>query len=128
MALTRIVAWYAIGAGFAVLIAVIAASRRVRLREIGILSALGATSSVIRKMYTLEFAAVGALSAAIASVLTCGFTTVMLSLLFHRLEIAIEWRPIAASWVIAVVLAIAGGWLPALGWLSQKPMQIMRRE
>ena len=128
MALTRIVAWYAIGAGFAVLIAVIAASRRVRLREIGILSALGATSSVIRKMYTREFAAVGALSAAIASVLTCGFTTVMLSLLFHRLEIAIEWRPIAASWVIAVVLAIAGGWLPALGWLSQKPMQIMRRE
>jgi putative ABC transport system permease protein len=128
MTLTRTIAWYAIGAGFAVLTAVIAASRRARLREIGILSALGATRSVIRKMYTLEFAAIGALSAAIASILTCGFTTVMLSLLFHRLEIAVEWRPIVVSCLIAVALAVGGGWLPALRLFSQKPLEIMRRE
>ena len=128
MAVTRVIAWFAIGAGLAVLTAVVAASRRTRLREIGILSALGATRSVIRAMYTLEFAAIGALSAAIASVLACGFTTVMLSLLFHRLEVDIEWRPIVLAGGIAVVLAIGGGWLPALGLLSPKPLEIMRRE
>jgi putative ABC transport system permease protein len=128
MAASRVVAWYAIGAGLAVLTAVVASSRRSRLREIGILSALGATRSVIRGMYTLEFAAIGLLSAAIASVLTCGFTTVMLSLLFHRLEVAIEWRPVAGAALIAVVLAIGGGWLPALQLLSRTPMEIMRRE
>jgi putative ABC transport system permease protein len=128
MTLARMVAWFAIGAGLSVLAAIVTSSRRARLREIGILSALGASGSTLRKLYTIEFAAIGALSAAIASILACGFTSIMLSVVFFRLKIAMEWKPILASLLVAVALTVAGGWLPTFSLLSRKPMDVMRGE
>jgi hypothetical protein len=42
MVLARLVAWFAIGAGVSLLVAIVAASRTARTREFGILTALGA--------------------------------------------------------------------------------------
>jgi putative ABC transport system permease protein len=128
MALARLVAWFAIGAGLALLVAIVAASRTARLREIGILAAIGARRSTLLKLYTIEFAAIGAVSAAIASVLTCGLTSVALSLILHRVDFAIDWKPIGCAAVFFVTLAIAAGWLPTLRLLSLKPMDILRGE
>jgi putative ABC transport system permease protein len=128
MALVRLVAWFAIGAGFALLVAIIAASRTARLREIGILNAIGARRSTLLKLYTLEFAAIGVVSAAIASVLTCGLTIVALSLILHRADFGIDWKPIVGAAVLFVTLAIAAGWLPTFRLLSMKPMDILRGE
>jgi putative ABC transport system permease protein len=128
MALVRLVALFAMGAGLALLVAIIATSRTARLREIGILNAIGARRSVLLKLYTIEFAAIGAVSAAIASVLTCGLTIVALSLILHRVDFAIAWKPIGCSAVLFVALAIAAGWLPTLRLLSLKPMDILRGE
>jgi predicted lysophospholipase L1 biosynthesis ABC-type transport system permease subunit len=128
MALTRIVAWFAIGAGLAVLVAMVAASRTARLREIGILAAVGARRRTILKLYTIEFAAIGAVSAAVGSVLACGLTITVVSLILHRLEMAIEWMPVACAALLSMTLITLAGWLPIFPLLSRKPMDVLRGE
>lgn len=93
MTLVRVAAWYAIGAGLSILIALVAASRATRLHEIGIFTALGARRKTLLKIYTVEFAALGIVSG-----------------------------------IIAALLTIAAGWLPAYGLLHQRPLEVLRRE
>ena len=128
LALVRVVAWYAIAAGLCILVAAVAASRKARSSEIGILSALGARRSTLLKIYTLEFAAIGVLSGAIAGLLACGFASVVLSVMFQRLEVVLEWKPIAAAIAISAVLTVIAGWLPVYALLRQHPMEVLRGE
>jgi putative ABC transport system permease protein len=128
MSLARLVTWFAAGAGLCVLAAIVAASRSQRLKEIGILTTLGARRSTLYKLFTLEFAVIGALSAAIASLLTCGLNAVVLSVVFHRLETAIAWMPIAAAAFIAILVIVLAGWAPTFRLLARKPMDILRGE
>ena len=128
LALVRAVAWYAIAAGLCILVAAVAASRQARSSEIGILSALGARRATLLKMYTLEFAAIGVLSSAIAGLLACGFASVVMSVIFQRLEIVLEWKPIAAAVAGAALLTVVAGWLPVYGLLRRKPMEVLRDE
>jgi putative ABC transport system permease protein len=128
MSMARLVAWLAMGGGLAVLIAIVAASRSARLREIAILATIGTPLRTIRELFTIEFAAIGGISAAIASLLTCALNTVVLSLIFQRLETAIDWRPVAATIIIAIVVITVGGWLPTFRLLDRKPMDILRGE
>ena len=126
MTLTRVVAWFAIGAGLSVLIAIVAASRTARLREIGILSALGARRATVLKLYTVEFAVVGVLSGVIAGVLAGGFTLAVLDVVLHRAHWALEWTTIGGAIVISAAATVCAGWLPAYGLLRRKPMEILR--
>jgi putative ABC transport system permease protein len=128
MSLARLVTWFAAGAGLFVLAAIVAASRSQRLKEIGILTTLGARRSTLYKLFTLEFAVIGALSAAIASLLTCGLNAVVLSVVFHRLETAIAWIPIAGAALIAILVVVLAGWAPTFRLLARKPMDILRGE
>src|ERR1035441_7136064 len=121
LALVRAVAWYAIAAGLCILVAAVAASRQARSSEIGILSALGARRATLLKMYTLEFAAIGVLSSAIAGLLACGFASVVMSVIFQRLEIVLEWKPIAAALAGAALLTVVAGWLPVYGFFGGQP-------
>lgn len=125
-AFARVVTWYAIGSGLAVLMAMIAASRGSRLREIAILSALGARRVTVRKIYSVEFAAIGFISGCIASLLTWGSTSAVLSVVLHRTETAVEWGTLGASIGGAAVLTLAAGWIPAYGLLKRKPLEILR--
>ncbi|MBZ5606186.1 MAG: hypothetical protein LAO79_28170, partial [Acidobacteriia bacterium] len=127
MVLTRVVAWYAIAGGWCVLIALVAASRPARLNELGILSSLGATRRAIVRIYTVEFAVVGLASAMIASILTIGFTMAGMSVIFGRIEAAVEWPVAAAAVVLSVIATIGAAWFPAAGLLRMKPMDILRR-
>jgi putative ABC transport system permease protein len=128
MMLIRLVAGYAIAGGLSVLIAMVAASRAGRLREMGILAALGARPRTIAGIYTVEFAAIGLVAGAIGGLLACGFGVVLTSALFRRLEIALEWRGIAGAVLAAPLITIATGWLPAWRLLRRKPMEALRRE
>jgi putative ABC transport system permease protein len=125
-ALARVVTWYAMGSGLAVLMAMIAASRGSRLREIAIFSALGARRVTVREIYSVEFAAIGLISGCIASLLTWGFTSVVLSVVLHRAEAAVEWSTLGASIFGATALTLAAGWIPAHGLLKRKPLEILR--
>ncbi|MBZ5610166.1 MAG: FtsX-like permease family protein [Acidobacteriia bacterium] len=128
MTLVRVVAWFAIGAGLAVLIAAVAASRAARLSEIGIFSALGARRRTMLKIYSVEFAALGLVAGLIAGLLVCGFGSVVLSIVLGRAETIVDWKPITAAIVIAALLAAGAGWLPTYGLLERKTMEVLRGE
>jgi putative ABC transport system permease protein len=126
MTLARVVAWFAIGAGLCVMMAMVAASRNARLREMGILSALGARRTTISGMYTVEFACIGLLAGIIASLLTWGFTSVVLSVVLQRAASAAAAKTIVAAVLSSVILTVAAGWLPAWGLLRRRPMEVLR--
>lgn len=125
MMLARVVTWCAIGAGLAMLIASIAATRTSRLREIGVLSVLGARRSAIVCIYTIEFAAMGLLSGVMGALLSCGFHAAVLSIVFQRVEFAPTWPAIAVI-PICALCSIAAGWLPTHNLLKRNPAQILR--
>jgi putative ABC transport system permease protein len=126
--LTRLVASYAMAAGFSVLIAVVAASRRTRLREIGILAALGGVRKTIVKICTVEFAAIGVLAGFIGGVLAFGFTSVVVSAIFRSPQAASGWYSIPAGILIGAPAAVVAGWLPTYRLLRRKPMEVLRDE
>ncbi len=126
--LTRLIAWYAMAAGFSILVAVVAASRTARLREIGILAALGGVPAAIFRIYTVEFAALGVLAGLIGGLLACGFTSVVISAIFHRPEAAIGWVSLPAGVLIAVPATVIAGWLPAWRLVQRKPLEVLRHE
>jgi putative ABC transport system permease protein len=126
MTLARLVAWFAIGAGLCVMMAMVAASRSARLREMGILTALGARRATISGMYTVEFACIGLLAGVIASLLTWGFTSVVLSVVLQHPESAAAGKTITVAVVISVALTVGAGWLPSWGLLQRRPMEVLR--
>jgi putative ABC transport system permease protein len=128
LALVRLVAWYAIGAGWAVLLAIVAASRLMRLREIGILAVLGASRRTLFKIYTVEFAAIGLLSGVIGSVLACAFTMLVLAAVFERAILIVDWKAILAATSLAVAATVLAGWWPTYRLLRRKPIESLRRE
>jgi|GEM_PF-6451197 len=126
--LIRAVAWFALAAGMFVLIAIVAASAAPRTVEIGILSALGARRKTIVFLYTIEFAAIGALAGIIAAVLSCGFTSAVLAVVLHRAEAVLDWKTLAAAITASMAAAVVAGWLPTWRLLDRKPMDVLRSE
>ena len=126
--LTRLVAWYAMAAGFSILVAVVAASRIARLREIGILAAMGGVPAAIFRIYTVEFAAIGVLAGLMGGLLASGFTSVVVSAIFRRPEAAIGWHSLPAGVLIAAPATVVAGWLPAYRLLKRKPLEVLRDE
>jgi predicted lysophospholipase L1 biosynthesis ABC-type transport system permease subunit len=128
MSLARLVAWFAIGGGICVLLSAVAASRGARLSEIAILSALGARRATIFKIYSIEFALIGLMSALIAGLIAWGFTSAVLAVVFHRGAVGIQWQALVMTIAISAVTVFAGGWLPILRLLFRKPLEALRSE
>jgi putative ABC transport system permease protein len=124
--LAWIVAAFWVAAGVAILITLVAASRSQRLREAGVLSALGATPKMLARIYTVEFALIGAIAGIIGSAAACGFASMLLGLIFYRWEIAIGWPVVAGAVLCSVVLSTLAGWLPTFSLIRQKPMNVLR--
>jgi putative ABC transport system permease protein len=113
-------------AGLCILITLVASSRGQRLRETGVLSALGATPRVLARMYTVEFFSIGAIAGIIGSAGACGLSCLLLGLTFHRWEFVFEWQTIAAAILASALLTTAAGWVPTYPFLRQKPMNVLR--
>jgi putative ABC transport system permease protein len=125
--LGKIVAAFSVAAGISILMTLVAASRIQRLRETGILSALGATPKVLAWIYTAEFALIGMIAGIIGSAAACGFASMLLALIFHRWEMAFEWQLAAGAVLCSAVLTSAAGWIPTYPLLRQRPLHILRR-
>ena len=125
--LGKIVAAFSVAAGILILMTLVAASRIQRLRETGILSALGATPGVLAWIYTAEFAFIGLIAGIIGSAAACGFASMLLALIFDRWEMAFGWQLAAGAVLGSAVLTTAAGWLPTYPLLRQKPLHILRR-
>jgi putative ABC transport system permease protein len=126
--LVRLASWIAAVAGLLILVAIVATSRAARSREMAILAALGANRATIFKIYSLEFAATGAISALIGSVLASGFSGVLLAVLFYRPQIVIDWPATAGAIAVLSVLTVGAGWLPLYRLLDQRPLEGLRHE
>jgi putative ABC transport system permease protein len=126
--LARIVAWCFVASGLCILMALVAASRTERALEIGILSALGASPKVMRRIYTVEFASIGAIGGLVGTLMSSWLALVLLKLALDRWEFVFQWRIAAAAMVSSALLAAVAGWLPTYPLLRQKPLSVLRRE
>jgi putative ABC transport system permease protein len=126
--LARIVAWCFVASGLCILMALVAASRTERALEIGILSALGATPKMMRKIYTIEFASIGAIAGLVGTLMSTWLALMLLKLALDRWEFVFQWRIAAATVVCSALLSGVAGWLPTYSLLRQKPLSVLRRE
>jgi putative ABC transport system permease protein len=126
-ALVRMLAWYTLAAGISVLIAIAMASRAARLDEMATLFALGATRGWVVKAYLVEFAAIGLLAGLAGGILSAGFESLMLSMIFRRPTFQFEPFVAILSFVISACATAAAAWLPAYPLRKQTPMQMLRR-
>jgi putative ABC transport system permease protein len=126
--LVRSVSWYAIASATAVMIAIVSASRAYRLREMGILSALGAGRQTMLRLYTVEFIATGALAGLWGALAACAVSSVVLIYFLHSSRPGFSATVIAGTICAATVVSVGAGWLPCYGLLRQKPLAILRRE
>jgi putative ABC transport system permease protein len=124
--LAGIVAAFWVAAGVSILITLVAASRSQRLREAGVLSALGATPKMLARVYTIEFALIGAIAGLIGSVAACGFASMLLGIIFYRWEIAFGWQVVAGAILWSTLLTTVAGWMPTFSLIRQKPMNVLR--
>jgi ABC-type antimicrobial peptide transport system permease subunit len=74
----------------------------------------------------VEFACIGLLAGVIASLLTWGFTSVVLSVVLQHPESAAAGKTITVAVVISVALTVGAGWLPSWGLLQRRPMEVLR--
>ncbi|MGA3202608.1 MAG: FtsX-like permease family protein [Bryobacteraceae bacterium] len=125
--LVRLLAWYTLAAGITVLIAIVVASRAARGEEIAMLRALGATRRWIRSAYLSEFAAVGFLAGLAGGLLTSGFESLLLSVIFHRPTIVFQSTVVVVSVVVSAVVAAGAAWIPVQPLLKRTPLEVLRR-
>ena len=126
--LARVVAWCFIASALCILMALVAASRAERALEIGILSALGASPKMMRRVYTVEFASIGAIAGLVGTLMSSWLALVLLKLALDRWEFIFPWRIAAVAVVSSALLAAVAGWLPTYRLLRQKPLSVLRRE
>jgi putative ABC transport system permease protein len=125
--LVRVLAWYTLAAGVAVLIAIVMGSRVARREEIATLCALGARRRWVLKAYLSEFAAVGFLAGLVGGLLTGGFESFLLSIIFHRPTFVFQLHVAVVSVAASAILAAAAAWLPIYPLLKHKPIEMLRR-
>ena len=109
----QVVFWFAFLSGCLVFVAAVAATRRERIVELGVLRTLGASSAQLRRAQLVEFGAIGLIAGGIAAVAAGGIGTMFAQ---RVLDLPPTWN--------ATTLAIGGlaGTLAAMlaGWLSMR--------
>lgn len=111
-------------AGLVVMLAVIEGSRAERMRETGVLRALGASSGTITKGLLAEFAVLGALSGSVAA-----FAAQALAWVLATRVLELPYGPKPLVWLIgagsgAAVVTLAG-WLSLRGVLKTPPRLVL---
>ncbi len=115
---------FALFAGLVVMLAVIEGSRAERVRETGVLRALGASSRIIMQGLIAEYAVLGLLAGAVASF---GAQALAWTLAVRVFEIPYGPRPLL--WLVGAVagcvIVTLTGWLSLRGTLRTPPRQVL---
>lgn len=111
--------------GVLVLYAALAGSQDQRLREAGILRALGATRRQLSRAQRIEFALVGALAGLLAATGAAAIGWALAKYVF-----SFEWNFSPLVWLAGIAAGIAcallGGWAGLRNVLRQPPLQTLR--
>jgi putative ABC transport system permease protein len=116
---------FTLAAGLTVLLAAIEGTRDERVREAGLLRALGARSGVITRGLVAEYAVLGLLAGTVAAIAA---QTIAFALAQEVFKIAYGLRPVlwlagAGAGMVVVTLL---GWLSLRGTLKTPPNQVLR--
>jgi putative ABC transport system permease protein len=122
----NILLYFALAAGFTVLLAAVYSSLDQRLYEGALLRTLGAKRSLLRLSHLIEFCLIGA----IAGCLACIASEAILYGLYTRL-LQIEYHPIYQLWlglpvIGAVIVGLTGYW-GVRSVVKQPPLVVLRK-
>ncbi len=123
----QFLAAFSVFAGIVILASAIAGTRYRRIREVVVLKTLGATTSRIATIFSIEFATLGLIAGAVGLL----FANIVSRLLLKRaLHFDYHFQPLFTllAWLGAGLLTIACGWLASHRVLGQKPLEVLREE
>ena len=115
----------ALAAGVAVLWGALASSRDERLREAGLMRALGASGRQLASAQLLELAFSGALAGALAAAGSIAIGWALADQVF-RFDYAPRWWVLPGGTVIGAGLALLAGWLSLRSVLRAPPLATLR--
>jgi len=106
----QVVFWFAFLSGCLVFVAAVAATRRERIVELGVLRTLGASSAQLRNAQLVEFGAIGAIAGGIAAVAAAGIGTLFAQ---RVLDLPPTWSAstLAIGAIAGTLAAMLAGWL-----------------
>lgn len=122
----QVVFWFSLAAGVLVLLAAVSASQDERLREGGVMRALGGSRRQLRMAQASEFAVIGLLSGVVAAIAASILAGVVAVQVFD-LPFEINWGMAAAGAGLGMLAALAAG-LFATGRVLDAPPSLVLRE
>jgi putative ABC transport system permease protein len=123
----RFISAFAILAGAIILASAVAGTRFRRIRETVILKTLGGSRARVARIFSTEFAVLGAVAGLIGAVLANGFTIVIFERFFQGTT-QFRWQETMFVMVLTAILANVAGWLASLRVLSVRPLEALREE
>jgi len=121
----QVVFWFSLAAGVLVLLAAVSASQDERLREGGVMRALGASRGQLRMAQASEFAAIGLLSGVVAAIAASVLAGVVATRVFD-LPWETNWGMAAAGAGLGMFAALAAGLFATRRVLDVPPSLVLR--
>ena len=121
----QVVFWFSIAAGVLVLLAAVSASQDERMREGGVMRALGASRRQLRLAQASEFGVIGLLSGLVAAIAASLLAGVVATRVF-QLPWETNWLMIAAGAALGTTAALVAGLLATRKVLQVAPSVTLR--
>ncbi|MEX8496649.1 ABC transporter permease [Leptothrix ochracea] len=113
-------------AGLVVVLATLSATRQARTREMALMRALGARSSLLRQIQRTELLSLGALAGGLAMLTATALSAVLARQVLGFDWLPRPWLPLAGS-VGGALLALGAGWLSLREVLRQPVAETLRQ-
>ena len=121
----QVVFWFSLAAGVLVLLAAVSASQDERLREGGVMRALGGSRRQLRMAQASEFAVIGLLSGVVAAIAASILAGVVAVQVFD-LPFEVNWGMAAAGAALGMLAALAAGLFATRRVLDVPPSLVLR--
>lgn len=116
---------FTLAAGVVVLYAALASSRDERVRETGLMRALGASRRQLQRAQTLELAATGALAGLLAALGAIAIGAVLAEQVF-RFPFEPRWSAVPIAVAGGALLAVVSGWMSLRRVVDSPPLATLR--
>ena len=121
----QFMAFFSIATGILVLISSLIISKYQRMRESILLRTLGASSSIVTQINTLEYFFLGSL-ASLSGILLSFLATFLLGEFIFNMNFSLAWKEGLIMYLAITGLTIVLGWLNGRKIINQPPMEILR--
>ncbi|AWW31165.1 ABC transporter permease [Echinicola strongylocentroti] len=121
----QFMALFSIVTGILVLISSLIISKYQRMRESILLRTLGASSTTVRKINTLEYFFLGSL-ASLSGILLSFVATALLSVFVFEFPVKLAWGSALVIYIVITAITVLLGWLNGKNIINKPPMEILR--